>query len=65
MKPDNDPSWNKEDWARANTLEAKWNHRGLSEKERATLIPCAVWKKKFPGMQFRKEIMERLDVLEQ
>lgn len=64
VKPDADPSWNKEDWSRANTLEAKWIHRGLSEKERILFIPCAVWKKKFPGMQFRKDIMERLQSLE-
>lgn len=64
IQPDGDPSWNKEDWARAKTLEARWIHRGLCEQERILLIPCAVWKKKFPGMHFRKDIMDRLCSLE-
>ena len=60
VKPDPDATWNEEDWARAATLEARMQSRGISEIERQKLIPCAVWAKKFAGLTFSPEIMARL-----
>jgi len=64
VKPDGDDLWNTDDWGRAKTYEARWISKGVSESERAKLIPCIVWLKKFPGTQFRNDIMDRLSELD-
>ena len=63
VKPDHDDIWNEEDWGRAATYEALMQARGISETERRKLIPCAVWAKKFVGLQFCPDIMKRLQEL--
>lgn len=63
VKPEGDSTWTAEDWARAQTLEARFIARNVSEDERARLIPCAVWKRKFPGLQYGAAIESRLQQL--
>ena len=65
IQPDHDDTWNDEDWSRARTLEARWIAKGLTEEERRRLLPCAVWRKKFPGILFHEDIMKRLRSVEQ
>jgi hypothetical protein len=60
IKPEGDPTWTHEDWCRARTLEARWADKGVSEADRRTLIPCAVWKAKFPGLQYPDHIERAL-----
>jgi hypothetical protein len=62
IKPDGDATWNADDWGRAATLEARFSFLGMSEAERRTLIPCAVWKAKFPGLKYSDPIEKRLIV---
>ena len=64
IKPDNEDLWNDEDWGRAKTYEARLLSQGINESERSKLIPCIVWMKKFPGIQFRSDIMEKLSEIE-
>jgi hypothetical protein len=60
VKPEGDASWSRTDWSRARTLEARLNSMGISEEERRSLIPCAVWKAKFPGLTYTDSIETRL-----
>lgn len=63
IKPDGDMTWNKTDWARAQTLETRFHRLGINEDERRYLVPAAVWRMKWPGMVFSDTIMKRLDEL--
>lgn len=63
LKPDIDPIWNKHDIARAGTLEIKWNLAGVKEDERRRLLPCEIWRTKFPGLTFNDTVIKRLDEL--
>ncbi len=63
LKPEGDPVWNEDDWARAATLEIRWISLGVSEKERRDLLPCAIWKSKFPGLQYGSLIESKLRTL--
>lgn len=63
VRPAGDPTWSAADWGRAATLEAKWKMAGVSESERRTLVPCAVWAAKFPGLLYDSSVMQRLDEL--
>ena len=63
VKPDDDLTWNEEDWGRASIFESRWASMGISETERRKLIPCAVWLKKCVGIYFSPEIMTRLKEL--
>lgn len=63
VRPAGDPTWSAADWGRAATLEAKWKLTGVSESDRRTLIPCAVWSAKFPGMIYDVGVMQRLNDL--
>ena len=65
VKPDGDQTWSESDWATANTLEARWNHMGVSEEERLRLLPCAILQKKFPGIVFAQDIEARLNTLKE
>lgn len=61
---ENDPIWNLQDIERANTLEARWIAKGVCEEERRQLLPCAVWKAKFPGIIYNDAIESRLIMLQ-
>lgn len=63
VRPDEDPLWSPADWGTAQTLEAKWIARGVSEDERRRLIPCAVWLSKHPGLLYSESVMKRLQEL--
>ena len=63
LKPEGDPIWSKDDWGRAATLEARWLARGICETDRSRLLPCAVWRAKFPGTTYDTETMRRLEEL--
>jgi hypothetical protein len=63
VKPDEDATWNEEDWGRASILESRWASMGISENERRKLIPCGVLLKKYVGIVFSPEIMTRLKEL--
>jgi hypothetical protein len=63
LKPDGDPSWTEDDWGRAATLEIRWTHMGVSELDRRILLPCAVWKAKFPGLQYSALVESKLRAL--
>ena len=63
LKPDGDSTWVVEDWERARALEARLCHMGVAEEERARLIPCAVWKTKFPGLTYTSDVEARLGTL--
>ena len=60
VKPESDPIWNEEDWSRASIYEARFQAHNVSESERQLLLPCIVWIKKFPGLTFSPNIMQRL-----
>ena len=60
LKEEGDRVWNVDDWERYATLDARWTSVGVSEYERAQLLPCAVWKSKFPGMIYNPTIESRL-----
>jgi len=60
VRPEGDPTWNADDWARAATLEARWISRGVCEEERRLLLPCAVMKAKWAGTTYGAEIEARL-----
>lgn len=60
LKPDQDPCWNTEDWGRAATLEMRWTALGVSEKDRRELLPCAIWKAKFPGLTYNPIVESKL-----
>jgi hypothetical protein len=60
LKEGGDRVWNREDWGRYATFDARWTSMGVSEYERAQLLPCAVWKSKFPGMTYNPTIESRL-----
>lgn len=61
LRPEQDPLWNSEDYARAATLEARMTAHGICEGERRRLIPCAVWLSKFPGTRYDTETMKKLE----
>jgi hypothetical protein len=63
LKPDDDPSWTTADWSRAATLETRFSHLGVHEEDRRKLIPCAVWKAKFPGLLYTTSIENKLKSL--
>ncbi len=63
VKPDGDPIWNSADWGRAATLEARFTQLGICEEERRQLIPCAVWKAKFPGLIYSPAVESKLQSL--
>ena len=63
LKEEGDPVWNSEDWGRYATFDARWASLGVSEYERTQLLPCAVWKSKFPGMVYNPTIESRLRTL--
>lgn len=63
VKPDGDMTWNAEDWGRAQSLEIRFHRMGVSESDRRILIPAAIWRLKYPGLQFHDDIMRRLDEL--
>jgi hypothetical protein len=63
IRPDGDMTWNSMDWGRAQTLEMRFHRLGVSEADRRTLIPAAVWRMKYPGMRFHDAVMARLDAL--
>ena len=63
LKPEGDATWSATDWAKAATLEIRWISMGVSEKERKELIPCAIWKSKFPGLQYAPLIESKLRAL--
>lgn len=63
LKPDGDPTWTTEDWARAATLEARFSAAGATEEERRKYIPCAVYMLKFPGTTYDIVTMKRLNTL--
>lgn len=60
VRPAGDPTWSAVDWARAATLEARWTALGVSENDRRTLLPCAIWAAKHPGMRYAAHIESRL-----
>ncbi len=64
VKLDLDPIWNSQDIERANILEARWISKGVCEEERRQLLPCAIWKAKFPGIIYTDAIESRLVVLQ-
>lgn len=60
VRPEGDATWTETDWGRAATLEARLSSLGLCEEERKQLIPCAVWKAKFPGLTYSPQIEYKL-----
>ena len=60
VKPEGDATWTAQDWGRAATLDARFQAKGVCEEERRRLIPCAVWKAKFPGLQYPVPLEARL-----
>ncbi len=60
VKPPADPTWSAEEYGRAATLEARWKSLGVCEEERKRLIPCAVWRAKYPATQYPPAVMSRL-----
>ncbi len=60
VQPDGDPTWSAADWGRAATLEARFARMGVSEMERRRLVPCAVWKAKWPETTFCATTERRL-----
>jgi hypothetical protein len=63
VRPAGDPTWSAADWGRAATLEAKWKMAGVSESDRRSFIPCAVWAAKFPGIVYDAPVTRRLQEL--
>ena len=63
VKPDADPCWSAADMCRAATFEARWASMGVSEDERRRLLPCAIWKAKWPETVFHDTVMKRLEEL--
>ena len=63
VKPAGDLTWSLDDWGTAETLEALWIARGVSEHDRRRYIPCAVLMRKFPGLKYPDPIMKRLEEL--
>jgi hypothetical protein len=63
LKLPTDPTWSAEDYGRAAALEARWKCLGVCEEERKRLIPCAVWRAKYPATQYPAAILARLDEL--
>jgi len=64
VRAEGDATWTETDVARAGTLEARWKMLGVSEEERRRLIPCAVWKARFPGLVYPEDIETRLREME-
>ena len=63
VRPDGAPTWTREDWARAATLEARFAARGACEAERRRLVECAVWRAKFPGLRYDSAVEARIKEL--
>ncbi len=58
--PVGDKTWTEEDKATARTIEARWISTGISTQEIQDLLPCLIWKKKLPGLQYTDAIEQRL-----
>jgi hypothetical protein len=56
-RPEGDVSWTPIDYARAETLEARYASLNISEAERKKYIQCAIMIRKFPGIVYPEEIM--------
>lgn len=63
VRPETDPLWSMADWGRAAALEARWAAHGVSEDERRKLLPCAIWRAKWPETRFSVGIEARLEEL--
>lgn len=59
-RPEGDVSWTSVDYARAETLEARYATQNVPEAERKKYIQCAIMLQKFPGIVYSAEIMEWL-----
>jgi hypothetical protein len=55
-----DPVWNTDDKERARTLDARLAHLRVPDDKRAALIPCMVWKAKFPGLRYSADIEQSI-----
>lgn len=60
VKPVGDPSWTAADWGRAATLDARYAAAGVKEEERRRLVPCAIFKAKFPETTYAELVEKRL-----
>ncbi len=58
--PTGDATWTLHDRETAKTTEARWISLGVSDTERVQLLPCLIWKKKLPGLQYPIDIESRL-----
>lgn len=58
--PVGDKTWTGADRASSQTIEARWISMGVSQQEREELLPCLIWKKKLPGLQYTNSIETRL-----
>jgi hypothetical protein len=61
--PETDALWSAVDAAHAAILEARWKSQGVADAERATLLPCAVTKARWPETRYTPEIEARLAAL--
>lgn len=59
-RPVGDISWTEEDYACAQTWEAKLAQKVENVEERKKLVYCAVMIRKLPGIQYPSHIMEKL-----
>jgi hypothetical protein len=59
-RPDGDKSWTPIDYARAETLEARYASQKVTEADRKKYIQCAIMLHKFPGIVYPAEIMDWL-----
>ena len=58
-----DPTWTVVDKSRAQTIEARLTSKGVTTQECETLVPCIVWKSKFPGLMYDDAIEARIRTL--
>ena len=63
VRPETDPLWSAVDRARAAILETRWRSQGVEDAERATLLPCAVIKARWPETRYSDAIEARLHAL--
>ena len=54
-------SWTPTDYARAETLEARYASQKVPEVERKKYIQCAIMLRKYPGIVYSEEIMDWLN----
>ncbi len=62
--PVGDATWTQQDRETAKTIEARWINLGISDMERERLLPCHIWKRKLPGLQYPTDIESRLSDLQ-